>query len=268
MDAIDLTAYRARIGWKSDHVPGLAALTRLLQAHMAAIPFENFDVLLGRGVRLDLPSLQRKLVNERRGGYCFEHATLLAAVLEYLGYALVRHTARVVLVTPRNAAPRTHMFIVVTLGDRRYVLDPGFGALAPRVPVPLDGGIAAGEHGDTHRMQRDGNHWTLCANVDGADTDCWVTALEDDNAADFAMGNFYTSTHPGSAFVERIMLRALTPQGRFSLMNRDVTIRENGRSTRSQLRDRSQLRELVRDYCGFDLPALETLRVPSIPEWT
>src|SRR5665213_1082266 len=263
MDAIDLTAYRARIGWKSDHVAGLRALTRLLQAHMAAIPFENCDVLLGRGVRLDLPSLQRKLVDDRRGGYCFEHATLLAAALEQLGYALVRHTARVVLVTPR-----THMFIVVTLGDRRYVLDPGFGALAPRVPVPLDESIAAGEHGDTHWMQREGGHWTLRTKVDGADTDCWVTALEEDNAADFAMGNYYTSTHPGSAFVERIMLRALTPQGRVSLMNRDLTIRENGRSTRSQVRDRAQLRELVRDFCGFDLPALETLRVPSIPEWT
>ena len=56
----------------------------LLEAHIAHIPFENFDVLLGRPVRLDLEGLQSKLVMSRRGGYCFEHATLFAAVLERL----------------------------------------------------------------------------------------------------------------------------------------------------------------------------------------
>jgi N-hydroxyarylamine O-acetyltransferase len=65
------------------------------------IAFENFDVLLGRPIRLDLASLQDKLVRRRRGGYCFEQVTLFAAVLERLGFAPVRHTARVIRVVPR-----------------------------------------------------------------------------------------------------------------------------------------------------------------------
>jgi len=107
---------------------------------MAAIPFENLDVLLGRPVRLDLASLQAKLVDARRGGYCFEHVTLFAAVLEQLGFTPVRHSACVVLVNPRTAAPRTHMFLTVPLAEGTFVVDPGFGVLAPKVPLPLEDG--------------------------------------------------------------------------------------------------------------------------------
>src|SRR5271163_3069048 len=88
---IDLDAYFDRIQWSGATEPKYATLAGLLDAHMAHIPFENFDVLLGRSVRLDLEGLQSKLVKGRRGGYCFEHATLFAAVLERLGFEPVRH---------------------------------------------------------------------------------------------------------------------------------------------------------------------------------
>jgi len=68
---------------------------------MAAIPFENLDVLLGRGIRLDLASVTAKLVTARRGGYCFEHGTLFQAALRALGIAATAHAARVLLVAPR-----------------------------------------------------------------------------------------------------------------------------------------------------------------------
>ncbi|HWC46331.1 MAG TPA: arylamine N-acetyltransferase, partial [Casimicrobiaceae bacterium] len=88
--AVDVDAYFARIGDVDAPRRDLATLARLLRAHMHAIPFENLDVLLGRGIDLDLSALQAKLVGARRGGYCFEHATLFAAVLETLGFAIRR----------------------------------------------------------------------------------------------------------------------------------------------------------------------------------
>src|SRR5450755_1092150 len=134
---LDLDAYLERIGWNGGITPTYETLARLLRAHMSRIPFENLDVLLGRGIRLDLDGVQRKLVGARRGGYCFEHATLLAAALEALGFAPVRHLAHVILFVPRTASPRTHMFLTVPLPEGTFVLDPGFGALAARIPVPL-----------------------------------------------------------------------------------------------------------------------------------
>ena len=133
----DAAAYLDRIGWRGRLEASLGVLTGLMRAHMRAIPFENIDVLLGRGIRVDLDSVSAKLVTARRGGYCFEHATLFAAALAQAGFAPVAHSARVVMVTPRSAAPRTHMFLSVTIDGTTYVLDPGFGGHGPLVPLPL-----------------------------------------------------------------------------------------------------------------------------------
>ncbi|HSQ82300.1 MAG TPA: arylamine N-acetyltransferase [Casimicrobiaceae bacterium] len=265
--AFDLDAYLQRIGWNGELRPDRATLGGLLDAHMSRIPFENLDVLLGRGVRLDLESVQHKLVGARRGGYCFEHCTLFAAALEAIGFAPSRHTARVVVVAPRGASPRTHMFLTVPLPEGTFVVDPGFGALAPRVPVPLVEGVQARAGTATHWMARDGNVWALRAKTPDKAVDCWVSAVEDDNLIDFEVGNHFTATHPSSHFVNRLMLRALTDDGQVSVMNRDVTIRRGAESQALQLPDRAALRTLLAEHFGFDLPEVEGIRVPTIDEW-
>jgi len=265
--SIDLDAYFARIHWGGATTPMLETLAGLLRAHMRRIPFENLDVLFGRGVRLDPDALQTKLVRARRGGYCFEHATLFAAVLDALGFAPARHSARVVLVAPRHESPRTHMFLTLSLPEGRFVVDPGFGSLAPDVPVALREGAGPRTEPQTHWMARDDRYWVLRARTDDKVVDCWVSTLEADNPVDFVVANHYTSTHPDSSFVNRIMLRALTDDGRVSVMNRDVTIRQGMQSRSVQLTDRKALRALLVEHFGFDLPEAETLRVPSLAEW-
>jgi N-hydroxyarylamine O-acetyltransferase len=264
----DLDAYFERIEWGGAARPDYDTLAGLLDAHMAHIPFENLEVLLGRPVRLDLQSLQNKLVQARRGGYCFEQTTLFAAVLEQLGFTPVRHTARVIMVSPRHESPRTHMFLTVPLPEGTFIIDPGFGSLAPRRPVALAEGVPVQVGHEVHWMERAQREWVLKARIGDKLMDCWVSPLEPDNLIDFEVGNHYTSTHPTSPFVNRITMRALTPTGRVSVMNRDVTIREADASTTSQLADRTALRSLLAKYFGFDLPEVERLRVPSIPEWS
>jgi N-hydroxyarylamine O-acetyltransferase len=265
--SIDLNAYFDRIHWGGSAVPDFATLSGLLHAHVSRIPFENFDVLLGRGIRLDIESLQNKLVRARRGGYCFEHATLFASVLEKLGFHVVRHSARVILFEPASGAPRAHMFMTVELPEGVFVVDPGFGYFSSRVPVPLrDGASVRGDH-ETHWMIRDGNVWMLRAQLGDKPVDAWVTTLEQDNPVDFEMANHFVATHPASPFVSRIMMSALTADGRVSAMNRDVTIWSKNQPQKLQLSDRAALRKLLNEYYGFDLPEVERLRVPSIPEW-
>lgn len=267
MASLDLEAYLDRIEWGGVDRPTYDTLAELLRAHMSCIPFENLDVLMGRPVRLDLDSIQDKLVRSRRGGYCFEHVTLFAAALEKLRFHPVRHTARVILFVPRTASPRTHMFLTVPVDEGTFVVDPGFGALAPRVPVPLvDGAEARADH-EIHWMVRDGHHWMLRAQVGDKTVNGWVSTLEQDNLVDFEVGNYFTATNPGSPFVNRIMMRALTVDGRVTVMNRDLTIWRANTPHSTQLADRAALRALLVEYFGFDLPEVEHLRVPSIPEW-
>ena len=266
--SLDLPAYFERIGWDGREGRTHDTLAGLLRAHMTAIPFENLDVLLGRPIRLDLDGLQQKLVRDRRGGYCFEQASLFAAALDALGFEPVRHTARVVMITPRAEAPRAHMFLTVRLAEGTFVLDPGFGSLAPRVPVPLAPGARVEAGAEAHWMERDGDHWLLRTRSGEKDTDCWFTTLERDNHVDFEVGNHFTSTYPSSPFRNRLMLRALTADGRVTVMNRDLTIRSGSEAKTVQLADRAALRSVLSEHFGIDLPEAATLRVPSVPEWS
>ena len=267
MTTIDLGAYFERIGWRARARADLDTLAGLLRAHMARIPFENLDVLCGRRVRLDLEGVQRKLVAARRGGYCFEQATLFAAALEALGFRPLRHAARVVLHAARTDVPRTHMFLTVPLAEGTFVVDPGFGNLGAPFPVPLADGGETGPAPATHWMARDGPRWALHARSGDGTVTTWVSTLEEENARDFDMANHYVSTHPDSVFVNRLMLCALTDDGRVTVMNRDVTVWRAGETQARQLADRGELRELLARHFGFDFPEALALRVPSIPEW-
>jgi N-hydroxyarylamine O-acetyltransferase len=265
--ALNLDAYLDRIQWGGGTAPTFATLAGLVQAHLSHIHFENLDVLLGRPIRLDLDSLQDKLIRKHRGGYCFEHGTLFAAVLDRLGFQAVPHTARVVLFNPRQASPRTHMFLKVSLHEGVFIADPGLGGLAPRLPVPLKDGAVEQADSASHWMIRDEPYWVLRVKTGEKIVDAWVTTLDPDNLVDFEMGNHYAATFPGSTFVNRIMLRAFTAEGRVTLMNRDLTIWRGNEACSTQLPDRGALRAMLIEHFGFDLPEVDRLRVPSIPEW-
>jgi N-hydroxyarylamine O-acetyltransferase len=265
---INLDAYLNRIQWGGEIKPDLATLAAIVRAHMAHIPFENLDVLLGKPVRLDLDSLQNKLVHARRGGYRFEHSTLLAAVLTRLGFAPQRKLARVTLKAPIDVVPRTHMFLVVPLPEGPFVVDAGFGALAPPFPLPLRDTTPADSEGLSHWMRQDKQYWRMCARSKGEVNEAWGSTLEDEGQGDVDMGNHYVSTHPHSVFVNHILLLALTPEGRVTVMDRDVRIWRDDTAESWQLADQTDLQALLQRYFGIDLPEAAKLRVPTIPEWS
>jgi N-hydroxyarylamine O-acetyltransferase len=269
--------YLERIGVPGPLAPTLGTLTRMLRAHMARIPWENLDVLLGRGIKLDLDSVYDKLVTARRGGYCFEHSILLAGALTHAGFSPVAHAARVIMLRPRHEAPRTHMLLTVPADGVTYMVDPGYGGYGPLVPMPLvadaivrDGQGSPGSPGsnDAHRLVRRDGEWVLEGELEGAWRPFWTSPLTLEHPVDFVMANHYTSTHPQSAFATMLLMRAITPDGRrVSVANRDVTMARDGVFEKSQLADRAALRVLLQKEFAIDLPEVERLRVPAIPEW-
>ena len=153
---LDLDAYLARIGYGPNPGVNAEALRALHQAHLATIPFENVDIALGRGIRLDLGSLQSKLVRRHRGGYCYEHNLLFAAALERLGYDVVRLAARV-RAGREQPAPRTHMMLLAEAGGKRWVSDVGFGnGLLEPLPLEPGGPIRQGDWTFTVEGERSG----------------------------------------------------------------------------------------------------------------
>jgi N-hydroxyarylamine O-acetyltransferase len=120
MSKINLDSYFARIGYAGPSEPSLEVLRALCALHPIAIPFENLDVIRGLGVRLDLPSVEQKLVGDRRGGYCFEQNGLFAAAIEGLGFRVTPLAARVRWqVSAEVHMPLSHMVLRVDLEDVR-----------------------------------------------------------------------------------------------------------------------------------------------------
>jgi len=263
---LDLDAYLARIRYAGPRTPSYETLAGLLRAHLAQIPFESFDVPLGRPIRLDAEGLQAKMVAARRGGYCFEHASLMHAALEAMGFAPLRHSSRVLLFEPRHESGRQHMFLTVAVDGATYVVDPGFGPFASPLPIPLDGTPVPAE-APTHRLVRDGRDWVLLVPRDGGETPGWVSSLEVEYPIDAEMMNHYIATHPGSFFAHNILASAVTPEGRVNIMNRGAHILRGGSAEAIELADRQALRALVAAHFGFDLPELETMRVAAVPGW-
>src|SRR5262249_18503146 len=137
-DAFNQDAWLARIGYRSSLVPTLDTLRGLVYAHAHAISYESLDVMLGRVPKLSVPELQRKMVYQRRGGYCFEQNMLFRARLRSLGYRLTSLQGRVVRGLAIDAPrPAIHMLLKVDLPEGPYLADVGFGNLAPTAPLLL-----------------------------------------------------------------------------------------------------------------------------------
>jgi N-hydroxyarylamine O-acetyltransferase len=124
--SFDLKACAARIEYCGDFTPTLATLREVHLAHATHITFENLDILLGRPILLDLTSVTAKLIHACRGGYCFEQNTLLAAMLETIGFKVRRLAARVRMGSS-EIRPRSHMLLTVEVEGENWLADVGFG---------------------------------------------------------------------------------------------------------------------------------------------
>ncbi len=206
---LDLAAYLRRIDYDGDLAPTAATLAGLHRAHVAAIPFENADVMLGRGVRVDLASIADKLVRRGRGGYCFEHGQLLAAALVQLGYPVDRLLARVG--GPHDV--RSHLVLRVHVGGQPWLADTGFGTGLIE-PLPFGDGAPHDQYGWTYRLRADGDHYWQLQERQGDD---WATLYQFDDQpqypADVMVANHFTSTYPDSSFVRQLVVIRKDPGG-------------------------------------------------------
>lgn len=250
---IDLDAYFTRIGHCGPRTPTLATLNAIVAAHVQTIPFENLDVLLGRPIDLEPEALANKLIHARRGGYCFEHNSLLLHVLTELGFDAHPLSARVRYQRPREFTPaRTHLFVRVEL-EESWLADVGVGAMSPTAALRLaETGPQATPH-EPRRLLRQGGLIYHQVQLGGEWHDVCEFTLEEMPPIDRVVANWYTSSHPGSHFKNRLLVaRALPDGGRIGLLNRDLSVRgRDGRAERRVLGSPEELRTVLAEHFGL-----------------
>jgi len=249
---LDLPAYLERIAYAGELTPTVAVLRDLHLAHATHIPFENLDILLGRPVRLDLASLQAKLVAGGRGGYCFEQNLLFQAALEAIGFGVRRLGARVILGGSRTSA-RAHATTLVRAEGSDWLADVGFGAGGPLLPLPLRPGEKSRQFAWSYRLVEESGTWILQSIEGGAWTDLYLFTLEPQELIDYEVANWYTSTHPRSHFVGTLTAQRTSPAARWTLRRRELKEEREGK-VRSRMITDGELLEVLDATFGIHLP--------------
>ncbi|HCB06100.1 MAG TPA: arylamine N-acetyltransferase [Nocardioides sp.] len=241
-ETLDLDGYLTRVG-QPVQPPSRAALDELHEAHVRAFTFDNIDVLLDQHPGVALGQVEAKFVGRGRGGYCFEHGTLFAAVLERLGYDVTRRLGRVGLA-------RTHCVVSVDIDGERVLADPGFGMSVLR-PIPLVDGATDDFRGWSYRVRElrlgDVRAWELARWRD----DAWEPMHTHDELpvepADLETGHHYTSTYPASHFRHQLMVTRHGEGRHTSVTHRTLTVRRPGEPTEHREIELAEVRDLLHE---------------------
>ena len=233
----------------------ITALTRLQDAQMRAIPFENIDVLLGEIPDLSTEAVWKKLVEARRGGYCFELNKLFEQALVALGFSTRPSLCRVRMGAP-TGGPRTHQAVIVSIDGTEWLADAGFGGPGPVAPIRLDNREPQIAGDVTFRLRtdpatgelvlerRNGDQWFSLYGLDGA------VALP----PDFEAANFICARWDRSPFPTMLMANILIQEGRASLMNRTFRHVRGAETEERTVKTARQLGDLLEGIFGLSLP--------------
>ena len=227
-------------------------LRRLHTAHRETFLFENLTIQTGGRISLALDDLERKFVDERRGGYCFEHNTLFASALRELGFAPITQLGRVRRGPPERWC-RTHMVLRIPIGDEVWMADVGFGSIGLIEPMPLREGATSNQGGFEYSLRREGGLWVLSMRDAESTQDLYEFSEEPQTRWDVEVANHFTSTHPDSIFRRTLTIQRTGRAERVVLRNNIITKYRDGRTTDEPL-ERRHLHAAARELFGLTLP--------------
>ncbi|MGP1665666.1 MAG: arylamine N-acetyltransferase family protein [Rhodanobacter sp.] len=254
---IQLDAYLHRIGYQAAVAPDVATLRALAVAHVASIPFANLNPLMGLPVDLDLAALQQKLVNDERGGYCFEQNLLFEAMLREIGFDVSGLIARVLWGHPEDTqSPQSHMLLRVEVAGESWLVDVGFGGHVLTGALRLQSDIEQATGHEPFRLIQNGAEWRMQSLGHGDWHTLYRFDLRPVAGVDYVVANHYVSTYAASRFVNNLLLGRTTTDRRLSLLNYEFTVRRLGHAPeRRHLRDVAELREVMTHEFLLRLPS-------------
>ncbi|MEZ4896389.1 MAG: arylamine N-acetyltransferase [Saprospiraceae bacterium] len=216
--------YLTRLGYSTIDKVDLMTLFALHKQHLYRIPFENLDIHNGRKIELDLSRIYQKIVQEGRGGFCFELNGLFQWLLHSAGYSCYFISCAVFIPSQEKyGAYGGHVAIIATLDDQKWLVDVGFGNSFPE-PIALNSGETVDHHNQYYRLDQDGqDHYVLYNSKDQAN---WTPMyrFQDVSVPFDYFGPFceFHQTSPLSPFTQRRLCSQLVEGGRITLVGNTV----------------------------------------------
>jgi len=249
---MNLAAYLERIGHSGAVEPDLATLQAISRAHIATVPFENLDVQLGRPVSTDLSALFAKLVERRRGGWCFEQNGLLGWALGQIGFDVRRVAAGVMRVVRGDAAVGNHLALIVTLGGRPWLVDAGFGG-SQAAPLPLESGERLDAPFTVSLAETDG-YWRFAERVGDGEPFSFDFRADPADEDLLARQCATLQSDPDSVFVQNLVVQRRQGDTHVTLRGRVFGVRSSAGEEKRVIDSADELVALLRDRFDLDLP--------------
>lgn len=261
-EKVNLKAYFDRIGFAGSIAPTVATLELLHALHPATIPFENLDPLIGKPVALDQASLERKLLAERRGGYCFEHNLLFMRVLAELDYEVRPLLARVIwpIDAENGATEPTHLLLLVEINGQKYIADVGFAGLTLTTPLRLRAEADQATPHQNFRLMGGDPEWTLEVQLGEDWRPVYAFTTANVSEEEIAALQARLAVEPPPRFQNNLVV-SLSPTGkRQSLVGARYTLRPlEGEEQKTDITSLEQMRAILTGEFGLTLPASEAV---------
>jgi N-hydroxyarylamine O-acetyltransferase len=256
-------------------------LRAIVKGHITHIPFENLSLVHpkakeqdGNKVSLDLQSVFDKLVTRKRGGYCFEQNTLIAAVLTTMGFRCYTTAARSVPDGKPQASRQIglngldHQVVLVSLEKRDYVVDVGFGAQSPKEPILMtesslerfknkgkgDHRLRRGHLGvkkgpqDRREAQKEGWYMQRLPKGDQNWTDIYFFFEHEFLPKDFEVANYFWSENPELLYRQRAIACLHTEEGRITLNGQRLRIFRDALVDEKQLGSQEEVDAALKEH--------------------
>lgn len=248
---MNVPAYLDRIRYKGPLTPDVETLRSLHRAHMFAVPFENLDIGIGREIVCDEARFLHKIVNERRGGFCYEMNGAFAALLWALGFQVTLLSARVCRDDGSDGPEFDHLALRVEL-EEPWLADVGFGDSFVE-PMRLEPGLEQEQFGRRYRIISGDGGCCLEANADGAWKKQYAFTLQPRHLSEFAGMCHHHQTSPDSHFTRKRVCSLATPEGRITLTG-DKLIETRRGVREERVLQEAERRTILRDRFGVSLP--------------
>ncbi len=256
-EMMNIDSYLERINYNGGASVTEETLNRLHVSHTLNVPFENLDVYYKKPVLLDEGSLFSKIVENRRGGYCFEMNGLFSLVLQKIGFKVTNLLARVAM-DDVNYTTKTHQALLVEDGERRWLADVGFGNEGIIAPLLLQENIDQKQFAHTYRLVRDAKFgYVLQKKSENEYRNMYAFTLDECYPMDFLMSNHFTSTFPESFFIKMRMCTMPTKEGRITLTDDHFKVINNGKITETPVLSEDEFRTILKENFKLDLDVIQ-----------
>jgi N-hydroxyarylamine O-acetyltransferase len=254
---MDIESYLRRIGHTQSVQPDVETLSRLQLAHLQSIPFENLDIGLKRPIKIDEESIWDKLINQKRGGFCYELNGLFAWLLKQIGYDVTYLNAR-----DYHSEDDTfgidfdHLTLLVRVPNEsaRWLLDVGWGDTFTQ-PLILDDLEWQPQGLRAYRLEpfRDGYQLWQRGYGDKVERQYYFDLTAHQFPAEYEATCLYHQTSPHSIFTRKHIISRLTENGRVTLDNDRLIITTNGQRAETGVANDEEYRARLKEYFRIEL---------------